>query len=66
MATATAHDHAHGSYLTPKGGFWTTVFDWATTVDHKKIGVMYLVAILFMFFLGGLAAIAVRTELFYP
>lgn len=66
MATATAHDHAHGSYLTPKGGFWTTVFDWATTVDHKKIGVMYLVAILFMFFLGGLAAIAVRTELYHP
>jgi cytochrome c oxidase subunit 1 len=44
----------------------TTVFDWATTVDHKKIGVMYLFAILFMFFLGGLAAIAVRVELLDP
>ncbi len=70
MASAHAqghsHDHAHGSYLTPKGGFWTTVLDWATTVDHKKIGMMYLVAILFMFFLGGLAALAVRTELFQP
>jgi cytochrome c oxidase subunit 1 len=62
-----AHDaHHHGSYLTPKGGFWTTVIDWATTVDHKKIGMMYLVAILFMFFLGGMAAIAVRLELFEP
>ncbi len=70
MASAHAqghlHDHAHGSYLTPKGGFWTTVLDWATTVDHKKIGMMYLVAILFMFFLGGLAALAVRTELLHP
>ena len=70
MASAHAqghsHDHAHGSYLTPKGGFWTTVLDWATTVDHKKIGMMYLVEILFMFFLGGLAALAVRTELFQP
>ncbi|HYE62770.1 MAG TPA: cbb3-type cytochrome c oxidase subunit I [Phycisphaerales bacterium] len=62
-----AHDaHHHGNYLTPKGGFWTTVLDWATTVDHKKIGVMYLFAILFMFFIGGLAALAVRLELFEP
>jgi len=60
------HGHHEGSYLTPKGGFFTTVWDWATTVDHKKIGVMYLVAVLFMFFLGGLAALAVRTELLDP
>ncbi|MBL8887487.1 MAG: cbb3-type cytochrome c oxidase subunit I [Phycisphaerales bacterium] len=60
------HGHHEGSYLTPKGGFWTTVWDWATTVDHKKIGVMYLGAVLFMFFLGGLAALAVRTELLDP
>jgi len=60
------HGHHDGSYLTPKGGFFTTVWDWATTVDHKKIGVMYLVAVLFMFFLGGLAALAVRTELLDP
>jgi len=60
------HGHHEGSYLTPKGGFFTTVWDWATTVDHKKIGVMYLFAVLFMFFLGGLAALAVRTELLDP
>jgi cytochrome c oxidase subunit 1 len=67
-AHAHAHDdHAHhGSYLTPKGGVWTTIVDWATTIDHKKIGVMYLTAILFMFFLGGVAALAVRLELFTP
>ncbi|MFO0861403.1 MAG: cbb3-type cytochrome c oxidase subunit I [Phycisphaerales bacterium] len=60
------HGHHEGSYLTPKGGFLATVWDWATTVDHKKIGVMYMVAVLFMFFLGGLAALAVRTELLDP
>ena len=59
------HEH-HGSYLTPKGGIFATVLDWATTVDHKKIGVMYLVAVLFMFFLGGVAALVVRTELLDP
>jgi cytochrome c oxidase subunit 1 len=61
-----AHGHHEGSYLTPKGGFMQTVWDWATTVDHKKIGMMYLTAVLFMFFLGGMAALAVRIELLEP
>jgi cytochrome c oxidase subunit I len=56
----------HESYLASKGSLWANVKDWATTVDHKKIGVMYLFAILFMFFLGGVAAIAVRLELWNP
>jgi cytochrome c oxidase subunit 1 len=63
------HAGAHGhdeSYLAPKNGLLSTVWDWMTTVDHKKIGVMYMVAILFMFFLGGVAALAVRVELFEP
>ncbi|MFN9993702.1 MAG: cbb3-type cytochrome c oxidase subunit I [Phycisphaerales bacterium] len=64
---SNAHDHGHhGSYLESKGGFAATVWDWMTTVDHKKIGVMYLFAILTMFFIGGMAAIAVRTELLQP
>ncbi|MEO1715543.1 MAG: cbb3-type cytochrome c oxidase subunit I [Planctomycetota bacterium] len=37
-----------------------------TTVDHKKIGVMYLFSVLFMFFLGGVAALMLRIELFEP
>ncbi|HLP42873.1 MAG TPA: hypothetical protein VK465_15295, partial [Fibrobacteria bacterium] len=57
------HHHDHASYLEPKGGMMTVIWDWMTTVDHKKIGVMYLFAILFMFFLGGVAALAVRLEL---
>jgi len=65
-----AHDahgaHHHGSFLERKGGFWTTVWDWATTIDHKKIGLMYLFAILFMFFLGGVAALLVRLDLLTP
>src|SRR5215471_12649528 len=71
-ATHAIHDSGghdaghHGSYLERKGGFWTTVWDWATTIDHKKIGMMYLVAILFMFFLGGLAALVVRLDLLTP
>ena len=55
-----------GSYLTPRGGPIATIWQWMTTVDHKKIGVMYLFAILLMFFIGGVAALAVRTELLEP
>ncbi len=39
---------------------------WLTTVDHKRIGVMYLASILFTFFLGGVFAILIRLELLTP
>ncbi len=64
-------DHGHeGSYLTPKGGAawysWANIKTWIYTIDHKKIGVMYLFATMFAFFLGGVAALALRAELFEP
>jgi cytochrome c oxidase subunit 1 len=59
--------HGHDeSYLASKGSLWADIISWATTIDHKKIGIMYLVATLTMFFLGGIAALALRLELFYP
>jgi cytochrome c oxidase subunit 1 len=60
------HGGHHGHYLESKGGFWADVWDWATTIDHKKIGLMYLFAILALFFVGGMAAILVRLELWNP
>jgi cytochrome c oxidase subunit 1 len=60
-----AHGH-HGSYLTPRDSFLGTVWDWMTTVDHKKIGVMYLFSVLFLFFVAGVLALLVRTELLTP
>ncbi len=39
---------------------------WLLTLDHKRIGVMYLVAILTSFVLGGIFALLVRTELLTP
>jgi cytochrome c oxidase subunit 1 len=59
------HDH-HGPYYQSKGSFWANVWDWCSTVDHKKIGVMYLIAVLIFFFIGGVLALAVRTELLEP
>jgi cytochrome c oxidase subunit 1 len=41
----------------------TGIKSWLITVDHKRLGLMYLGAVLFFFLVGGLAALAVRTEL---
>lgn len=60
------HDHEDVSYLHPPGGVMKTIWAWMTTIDHKKIGIMYLFATLFAFFLGGVFALLVRLELFSP
>ena len=40
--------------------------EWITTVDHKKIGIMYLISALLMMFRGGVDAILMRTQLALP
>ena len=39
---------------------------WLFTIDHKRIGIMYLFTIMATFALGGFLALAVRLELFSP
>jgi cytochrome c oxidase subunit 1 len=41
----------------------TSVWSWLSTKDHKRIGIMYCLALALVFLVGGLLAIAVRTEL---
>lgn len=50
------------NYITHSQGF----LSWITTLDHKRIGVMYLISILTAFLLGGVFALLVRTELIAP
>lgn len=58
---ATAHGHQSGlNYLNETKGLWS----WLTTLDHKRIGLMYMIAVLFFFLIGGIAALLVRGELF--
>jgi cytochrome aa3-600 menaquinol oxidase subunit I len=40
--------------------------EWLTTVDHKKIGIMYMIAALLMLFRGGVDAELMRTQLALP
>ena len=39
---------------------------WVFTVDHKKLGIMYGVAAMFFFLVGGLEALLIRTQLAAP
>ena len=39
------------------------VMAWLTTVDHKKIGIMYLWTTFFFFLVGGIMALLMRTQL---
>ena len=57
-AAATEADHHHG----PAPG----LMRWVTTTNHKDIGTLYLWFSLIMFFIGGLMALIIRTELFQP
>ena len=42
------------------------IVSWLTTTDHKRIGILYALAITMFFFVGGAAATMVRVELFSP
>tara|TARA_Y100000780_G_scaffold155505_1_gene140131 strand:- start:166422 stop:168041 length:1620 start_codon:yes stop_codon:yes gene_type:complete len=58
--SAQSHDSHDGvNYLNETSGLWS----WLTTVDHKRIGVMYIYTIIAFFIVGGLFALALRLEL---
>lgn len=49
-----------------KKGFGATIWEFLTTVDHKKIAILYLIAGGFFFVLGGLEALFIRIQLAVP
>jgi cytochrome aa3-600 menaquinol oxidase subunit 1 len=51
------------TYFKKWGYLWR---EWLTTVDHKRIGIMYLVSALLMLFRGGADAIMMRAQLAVP
>ena len=58
MATTTLHPAASTTR--------SALYDWVTTTDHKKIGILYVINSFLFFFIGGLLALGVRTELAVP
>lgn len=62
MSNATANVIPEHNYLKePKG-----LKSWLLTLDHKRIGLMYLFAIMFFFLVGGIFALLIRWELLTP
>jgi len=72
MATTTAHGTPPADHLPPDAGgdnYLTHsrgIASWLFTLDHKRIGVMYLISIMASLFLGGVFAIIIRTQLIDP
>ena len=46
-----------------KGGFGQTLKEWIFTIDHKRIGILYLIGSLAAFAVAGLMAVLIRIEL---
>jgi cytochrome c oxidase subunit 1 len=44
----------------------TSIGSWLFTLDHKRIGIMYLFSVLLMFAVGGFFAVLIRTALLTP
>ena len=69
MTTIEANNPADNAVVPPVDNYLTYTrgfLSWALTLDHKRIGVMYLFAVLSSFLLGGVFALLVRTELLTP
>ncbi|MCA9797332.1 MAG: cbb3-type cytochrome c oxidase subunit I, partial [Candidatus Eremiobacteraeota bacterium] len=54
-------DSILGRQVEPNG-----LVGWLTTVDHKRIGILYGVTALIWFIVGGLEALAIRVQLHRP
>src|SRR5688572_6236520 len=55
------HDHTQG-----RNRFMAFIIRWVCSTNHKDIGTLYLVLSGLMFFIGGIMAMLIRTELFKP
>ncbi|WP_404408952.1 cytochrome c oxidase subunit I [Jeotgalibacillus malaysiensis] len=54
------------STVAEKRGFLAVLWDYLTTVDHKKIAILYLISGGFFFLVGGIEAMLIRIQLAVP
>jgi cytochrome c oxidase subunit I len=62
MATVAVQTAERENYLNTEYG----IKSWLLTTDHKRIALLYLIAITFFFFIGGFFALLIRLELLTP
>ncbi len=68
MATQTGPTTAINPALSAAAhrGFFDVVQEWVTTVDHKKIGLMYIGYALIFLIVAGVEALIIRVQLLIP
>src|SRR5262249_33189631 len=50
-----------------KSRLWTqTVHEWVITVDHKKLGILYILFALVFLVIAGIEALIIRIQLMWP
>src|SRR5262245_38783264 len=60
-------DYTDSLVREPTGPPWTAVLhDWVTTVDHKKIGIMYVLMAVVFLVIAGCEALLIRLQLIQP
>ncbi len=66
MSTPSADRVLHAPAAVAGAGPMAAVLAWLTTVDHKRIGILYGVTGFAFFLLGGLEALLIRVQLAVP
>src|SRR6185295_10669730 len=53
--------------LQDAGRPWTAILhDWVTTVDHKRLGILYILYALLLIVVAGCEALVIRVQLMFP
>src|SRR3990170_6347374 len=69
MSTATLDRSMHDPRIESRVHYLNVNYgirSWLFTTDHKRIGLLYLASVTFMFLVGGLAAVLMRLHLVEP
>jgi cytochrome c oxidase subunit I len=53
-------------YETPRGTFLESLHGWVVTVDHKRLGILYILYSTFFLLVAGAEALLIRLQLAYP
>lgn len=65
-ATIPTHEDAPTTFGLPRPRWKTGILSWVTTVDHKRIAILYLGSSLFWLVVAGLEALMMRIQLARP
>jgi cytochrome c oxidase subunit 1 len=55
-----------GSHEQSRSAWYEIAHEWVTTVDHKKLGLMYIGSALLFLVIGGIEALVIRIQLAIP